>query len=108
MLRVSYSDAADGQHWRLCGRLAGPWVDEFRACWRDARQRAPLARVIVDLKDVVFIDNAGETLLGELINSGAELVAAGVENQHVVASLKQKSDCSLRRRLEDLCGHRNP
>jgi hypothetical protein len=102
MLRVSYSDAADGQRWSLCGRLAGPWVDEFRSSWRDARQRAPLARAVVDLKDVVFIDEEGERLLAEIANSGAELVAAGVENKHVVASLRKECGCSLRRRLENL------
>ena len=104
MLKVSYSDAADGQRWNLCGRLAGPWVDELRSCWRHARERAPLARALVDLKEVTFIDDAGEKLLAEMENSGAELVAAGVENKDVVASLKNGASRSLRRRLADLCG----
>jgi hypothetical protein len=103
MLRVSYSDTADGQHWGLCGRLAGPWVEELRSSWRQARERAPLAHAIVDLKDVVFIDDAGETLLAEMATSGVELVAAGVENKHLIASLKRGARYSLRRRLEDLC-----
>jgi len=102
MLRVCYSDTAQGQHWRLCGRLAGPWVDELRSCWQQARERAPLARAVVDLKEVVFIDEAGEALLAEMESSGADLVAAGVENQHVITSLKNRSDASLRRRLDDL------
>lgn len=102
MLRVSYSDSADGQRWSICGRLAGPWVDELRSCWQQARERAPLARAVVDLKDVSFIDEAGEGLLAEMAGSGAELVAAGVENQHVIASLKDRSGRSLRRRLDDL------
>jgi hypothetical protein len=106
MLRVSYSDTADGQRWGLCGRLAGPWVEELRSSWRHARDRAPLAHAIVDLKDVVFIDEAGETLLAEMATSGVELVAAGVENKHLIASLKLGAGCSLRRRLEDLCSGR--
>jgi hypothetical protein len=109
MLRVSYSDTAEGQHWSLCGRLAGPWVEELRSCWQQARERAPLASAVVDLKEVVFIDEAGERLLAEMAASGAELVAAGVENEYVIASLKNRSDCSLRRRLDDLyvrCGGR--
>ena len=107
MLRVSYADSAEGQRWNLSGRLAGAWVDELRTCWRQARERAPLARAIVDLREVIFIDEAGERLLGEMETSGAELVASGVENKHVIASLKKSSkngaDGSLRRRLEDLC-----
>jgi hypothetical protein len=103
MLRVSYSDSPNGQHWSLCGHLAGPWVDELRSCWLLARQRAPRTRAVVDLKDVTFIDEAGEGLLAEMEKSGAELLAAGVENKHVVASLQKQAGCSLRRRLEDLC-----
>jgi hypothetical protein len=106
MLRVSYSDAEDGQRWSLCGRLAGPWVDELRSCWQQARKRAPLARVVVDLKDVLFIDEAGEKLLAEMKKSGAELVAAGVENKHVIATLRNGAGRSMRRRLEDLCARR--
>ncbi len=87
MFRVSYSDTADGQRWSLHGRLVGPWVEELRLCWRYARDRAPLARAIVDLKEVTFIDQAGETLLAEMRSAGAELIATGVEHQHLLATL---------------------
>jgi hypothetical protein len=91
MFRVRYSDTANGQHWSLYGRLAGPWVDELRSCWKYARDRAPLARAIVDLKEVTFIDQDGETLLAEMRCAGAELVAKGVEHQHLLATLDNKS-----------------
>jgi hypothetical protein len=87
MLRVSYSETADGQCWNLYGRLAGPWVDELRTCWRHARKQAPLADAVIDLKEVTFIDPAGERLLAEMASAGAVLVAAGVANNHLVASL---------------------
>ena len=103
MLRVSCSDTSDGVRWNLCGRLAGPWVDELRSCWQHARARAPRARAVVDLKEVIFIDDAGERLLAEMEEAGAELIAAGVENKHVIATLKNQPGCSLRRRLEDFC-----
>lgn len=102
MLRVSCSDTAEGQLWRLCGRLAGPWVEELRSCWLQARERAPNARTVVDLKEVVFVDEAGEQLLAEMEVSGAEFVAVGVENKDLLASLRKESGCSLRRGLEDL------
>jgi len=90
MLRVSYSDTVEGQRWNLCGRLVGPWVNELRSCWQQARERAPRARVVVDLKDVVFVDDAGEVLLAEMEAAGAELVAAGVENRHLIATLRNR------------------
>jgi hypothetical protein len=104
MLRVSYSDTAGGQRWSLSGRLAGAWVDELRSCWREARDRAPRSRAVVDLKEVTFIDESGESLLAEMEISGAELVAAGVENKHLIATLNERTGRSLRRRLEDLGG----
>jgi hypothetical protein len=61
----------------------------------------------VDLKEVIFVDEAGERLLAEMEVSGATLVAVGVENKDLVASLRKEAGCSLRRGLEDLgqrCG----
>lgn len=92
MFRACYSDTADTQRWSLYGRLAGPWVDELRLCWKQARGRAPLVRAIVDLKEVTFIDHAGEKLLAEMRGAGAELIAAGVEQQHLLATLNTNTD----------------
>jgi hypothetical protein len=87
MFRASYCDTADTQRWNLHGRLAGPWVDELRSCWKQAREQAPLTSPIVDLKEVTFIDPAGEKLLAEMRGAGAKLIAAGVEHQHLLALL---------------------
>jgi ABC-type transporter Mla MlaB component len=103
MLRVSYSDNAEGQRWSLCGHLAGPWVDELRTCWQHARNRAPRSRAIVDLSDVTFIDEAGEGLLSEMQSAGTEFIAAGVENKHLLASLKDNGKRPLRKLMEHLC-----
>ncbi len=87
MLRISFSHTPGEQRWSLCGRLAGPWVDELRSRWLQARAEAPAARVSVDLSDVLFIAESGAGLLAEMAISGAELVASGVENKHLIASL---------------------
>ena len=101
MLRVSYSEDAAGHRWHLCGRLAGPWVEELRSCWQHQRERAPRTRAIVDLRDVTFIDEAGERLLADMQNAGAEFVAAGVDNKELVAGLKTNGERALRRMTED-------
>jgi hypothetical protein len=91
MLRVSYSDTPGGQRWSLCGRLAGPWVDALRSSWRHARESAPRAHAVVDLRDVTFIDEAGESLLAEMQLADTELIAAGIDNKHVIASLRNEA-----------------
>ena len=101
MFRVSYSDTAEGQRWSLHGRLAGPWVDELRLCWRYTRDRAPLARAIVDLKEVTFIDQAGETLLAEMRSAGAELIATGVEHQYLIATLDNHKSPTAREKAPE-------
>jgi ABC-type transporter Mla MlaB component len=88
MFRVFYTDTTQGQRWTLCGRLAGPWVDELRSYWRYVRERSTCAPAVVDLSDVTFVDKAGESLLAEMQNAGSEFVASGVENKHLLDSLK--------------------
>ena len=102
MLRVSYSDTADGQRWTLFGRVAGPWVDELRSLWQQLHVQAPRASAVVDLTQVTFVDEAGETLLAEMQSAGAEFVAAGVAIKHLVASLKNNGERALRRGAVDL------
>lgn len=102
MLRVSHSANGSGDRWCLCGHLAGPWVEELRACWSQARKQTPRERAIVDLTDVIFIDEAGERLLADMESTGAEFVATGVENKHLLASLRESGKRPLRRAMEHL------
>lgn len=88
MFRVFYTDTTQGQRWTLCGRLAGQWVDEMRSYWRYVRERAKCAHAVVDLSDVTFVDEAGESLLAEMQSAGSEFVVSGVENKHLLDSLK--------------------
>ncbi len=92
MFRACYSDTADAQRWTLHGRLTGVWVEEFRSCWKQAREQSHSARVIIDLKEVTVIDQAGQKLLAELRGAGANLIAAGVEHQHLLATLDKRTD----------------
>lgn len=99
MLKVGYSDTNGEQRWTLCGRLTGAWVDELRSYWAQTHEHAPLARIVVDLTQVTFVDEAGETLLGEIYDAGAEFTARGVANKHLLECLKDKearANCGVR------------
>lgn len=50
MLRLSYYRSDDGEQWYLCGRLAGPWVDELHSVWQRIREHVPRAHTVVNLK----------------------------------------------------------
>ena len=97
MLRISYSDTGAQQRWKLCGQLAGQWVDELRSCWQYARRVAPVSQSVLDLSDVTFIDEDGERLLADMRIAGVEFVAAGVETRHLLDNLQEQGEKPLRR-----------
>ena len=97
MLRISYSQTGTGQQWTLCGQLAGPWVQELRSFWQGIQQTEAESHAVVDLSDVTFIDQNGESLLSEMRSAGVEFVAAGVETKHLLENLKGNVERPLRR-----------
>lgn len=107
MLRITYTETKTLQRWILCGRLAGPWVDELRACWEQGGKGQAATRAMVDLSDVTFIDEAGERLLSEMRGGGAKFMAAGVETRHLLENLKGKGERPLRRFIAPRSGKIN-
>src|ERR1700683_717167 len=95
MLKINFSQTPAEEKWNLHGRLSGPWVDEFRACW-NVNHRADAGRAcIVDLNEVTFIDKSGERLLRVLAKDGAQFTASGAYIRHVVENLSTRSKRSL-------------
>jgi hypothetical protein len=90
MLRITTAQTETELRWTLCGQLAGPWVGELRTCWDLSRRGAPRTRFVVDLREVTFVDESGETLLYEMCCAGAEFLAAGVETKHLVENLARE------------------
>jgi hypothetical protein len=107
MLRISYLQTEARQQWTLCGQLAGPWVDELRSCWHHITPIAAESRTVIDLSDVTFIDEQGESLLSEMRRAGVAFVATGVETRYLVENLNSNGERPLRRlvrRLNNPCG----
>src|ERR1700733_13286490 len=114
MLRISYSQTGAGHLWKLCGQLAGPWVQELRALWQRIGKASSGSRAVVDLSEGTFIDEAGGRLLSEMRNAHVEFVAAGVDTKDLIKNLKGKGERPLRRLvghmpcLADPCGQPRP
>jgi hypothetical protein len=69
----------------LEGKLAGPWVEELAACWR--QKFIPHQPATVILKMVTFIDAAGRELLAEIHRQGAELIADGCMTKAIIEDI---------------------
>lgn len=78
MLKITQDQnaASEPVSFMLEGRLAGPWVEELRTCWRQIAANAQ-SRAVVDLTGVTFVDADGKALLTRMWQQGAELRAAG-------------------------------
>lgn len=87
MLRITISDRPSELGLRLEGRLAGPWVREVERCWQEVQAAARNRAVIVDLRDIDFVDAAGERLLAAMYQHGAKFLAASPMTKHLVAEI---------------------
>src|SRR5579875_1875395 len=75
MLKITLHDGPDELRFQLEGKLVGPWVAELAQCWTTAQSISQNKPTVVDLKDVTFIDEAGEDLLERISATGARLIA---------------------------------
>lgn len=87
MLRVTTRSTPGEVRLHLEGRLIGAWVQEAALCWQAAQSTAGDRAVVVDLRDVDFVDPAGEELLAAMHMQGARLVAASPMMAHLVEEI---------------------
>jgi anti-anti-sigma regulatory factor len=92
MLRITVDHAGDDLRLRLEGKLAGPWVREFRECWQKAASGGE-RRVVVDLREVDFVDSDGQIALAEVRRAGARFVASTPVIQAVLRAVCHAVRC---------------
>jgi len=73
MLKITLHDSADELRFRLEGKLSGAWVTELRQCWETASSTTQGRRTVLDLREVDFVDAAGESLLCDMRRDGVSL-----------------------------------
>ncbi|HEY3837232.1 MAG TPA: hypothetical protein VGL72_11705 [Bryobacteraceae bacterium] len=100
MFRICYSATPTEQRWILCGQLTGRSVEELRTSWGEGLIISRDTPRIVDLTDVTFVDESGETLLRELEAEGAEFVGdCGVETRYLIENLRAGGSGMVRKHL---------
>ena len=85
MLKITTHSDGSQTTLELEGRLAGPWVEELKACWQRA---AGGGRIKVILKQVSYVDGAGKTALAEMHRQGTELAAEGCMIKAIIEEIE--------------------
>jgi anti-anti-sigma regulatory factor len=87
MLRISVSDMHENIVLDLEGSLAGPWISELERCWRDQQAGSAGKTILVRLRAVTFIDEAGKELLRQMSEENARLEGAGCLVRAILAEI---------------------
>ncbi len=86
MLKITSDSSQGSTRLTLEGRLVGPWVKELEQFWR--HMPAPeQGSLVVDLRNVTFIEETGKALLAEMWQEGAELIATGCCTKPMIAQI---------------------
>jgi ABC-type transporter Mla MlaB component len=92
MLRITPHVAQGECLLKLEGSLAGAWVAELAASWRDTTVAAQSQRVRVDLTDVWYVDDAGRALLMSMYRSGVLFSAKGLVMPDLLQGISRTVD----------------
>ena len=90
MLRISVVDSRTQRRLVLEGKLIAPWEVELRTAWGAAKQELNKRELAIDLANVTFVSQAGESLLLQLMNEGAKFSGCGVFAKHLLQQLRRR------------------
>src|SRR5262245_46520477 len=94
MLRITTNDRDAAIDLRLEGKLAGPWVDVMRDCWRRQLVHCGDRTIHVDLRAVSFVDASGKKLLGEMSAQNAKLIAGDCQMKAILAEINRPGEAA--------------
>ena len=89
MLRITRLDSSGQVTLKLEGCLIGPWVKETETAWRSAQSVLKGRSLVVDIKCVDRVDQAGVYLLSLLHLNGVRFVASGAAMIELVQSIEK-------------------
>jgi len=75
---------------KLEGSLVGVWVKETESAWRTTQSTLKGRPLLLDLKEVDRIDQAGANLLALLRQRGVRLVACGTAMAEIVRTIEKE------------------
>jgi hypothetical protein len=93
MFKISILETPGQRRVVLEGKLVPPGTAELETAWRSAGESLQGRKLIIDLRNVTFISQAGENTLFNLMRDGAEFLCGGVLNKYLVKKLARKCQC---------------
>jgi anti-anti-sigma regulatory factor len=95
MMRIQLKEL-DGQLvLQVEGRLAGAFeLELLKDCWQAARAKQPNRKILVDLKSVTCIDQAGRRLLQSMHGNGVDFLGAGLATQDILQQVIERANTS--------------
>ena len=90
MLKISIIDGRTHRRLVLEGKLVEPWVDELRPAWERAKAELAGRQLVMDVKNLIVISQAGENVLLELMQEGVKIRGCGVFTRRVLKELARR------------------
>jgi len=88
MLKITTHNDPGQTSFELEGRLMGAWIEELKTCWQ--RAAAVNRHIVVRLKEVTFVDQAGRKLLADMHNQGVTLAAEGCMMKAIIEEINSR------------------
>ena len=90
MLKISIVEGRNQRRLVVEGKLLAPWADELTRACEKARADLHNRDLVVEVKNVTVISQAGENVLLALMNDGVKLRAHGVFTKRVLKQLARR------------------
>ena len=91
MLKISILDTPCHRRLVLEGKLIAPWVAELRKVFENSRADLDGRDLVIELKNLTAINQEGENLFLQLMNSGVKFRGCGVFSKHVLRLVARRT-----------------
>jgi hypothetical protein len=90
MLKISIVENRAQRRLVLEGKLIAPWAAELRPACEKAKADLGDRELVVEVKNLTAINQAGENVLLELMREGVKFRGCGVFTKHLLKELTRK------------------
>ena len=96
MIRISQIREGSQPKLIVEGVLSDDLVDALETTWLEVQSQLNGARLRVDVSGLTYVDDKGRDLLARIMQSGAEVRAAGIMNRTIVNEIAKEIEDARR------------